>query len=1274
MSTTINTNIGGGLHWESSIGTQQLNADIQEIKNKLSQLGNTGAKEGQKLESGLGASMKRVWEVMGGVSFAGLLQKGLGLIKAGFSSIIAQSEKLTDRLEVFTSGASAAFGVLGHSIANAAVSMTGSADNVTEKSTIWGNTFAFLAKSSLTSFNVITMGLSHLIPGYNSLNDSIDNTAEKMNNAATAAKQYTAAMQDLRKEDIAQIAPRAQALEQISEARSKSQDETIAIKDRIKYLKDAIELETKQTQIDLDNQTKKVSYLQALKISQIKTGGTDAWAASSEKELNLQQEIAKLSQIQTESYQAQFRAKSQVRALTDQEFAAQKAFNAWLIDQSKNTTPEDKFKGSYDAQIQEEKRYQDQKIQILVDATNKAKGIEDKATLDSIQAETEKNLKQAETIHNGLVGMYEDNKTYNDKIQELDSSYAVKKSNDRYKTDAEFRTQVDKNYKKQQEDLQTEHDKTLKSYDWLYTSIEEMGRNSIVKSLQIAKETRNQLQSGKTPLNSEGNPMTADEIEKLKQRIRELEGALKSLNEQSIETWKNWGDSFAELTSGFQNLADTTGNALVGNLAKVSGGVTNAIEGFTKMKETLNNSELSTGQKVTASIGGILSMISIMQTVSTTISGILDGIFNKPRKLSSLENFIIELDASIARLEKLKGLVESGLASQADYYKQHQEEANNIQKQIDASGYKGKTPEEILNIQEKIKNMINTLRDAEKGMDDFQKKNTEDTIAQMQAVIDLGDKDIAILTENSGIKKQIAEDEYNTQLNYLNLELINVQKGSQEELNIKEQQIEEQRKLDIENANNTIKDEQLRNSKIAEINGQAQADKAALEEQYREARFQAEITYEQNITNTKLLYVKKGSEEELKLKKELIQEQEKLDLEAAEKQLELVKSTAEKTADFIAAMKTPKVSGIIAAVTGTDTGTTGTSAEIEAQAAIDAIKAKAAAEQAILDREYQQAQTASRLTAEQDVLNKELLFAKAGSAKELELKKNLIAEQEALDLANARNTITNNTELQAKIALIAAKAKLDQKALDDEYNKAKAAAADKAQGEYYAKQEKLAAAAAAKQKAIDDANLEAKKKYQDLVDLMLGTTPQNFADAIKQGLEQGKPFAQLFGDNLNSVLRNAILQSMEMKILQPQIDAMMADIGKRAAQPGGLSNYDVEYIQRHYGAGSAFQTNLQSQAGTVNSLLNMLPGATGTTAAATAPTGMSGRLAQASEETVGLLAGQLNDMRIDNKTALAYAFENLTVLNKIETHTFVLHEIRDILREGGIQTLRAVGA
>lgn len=167
-----------------------------------------------------------------------------------------------------------------------------------------------------------------------------------------------------------------------------------------------------------------------------------------------------------------------------------------------------------------------------------------------------------------------------------------------------------------------------------------------------------------------------------------------------------------------------------------------------------------------------------------------------------------------------------------------------------------------------------------------------------------------------------------------------------------------------------------------------------------------------------------------------------------------------------------------------------------------------------------------------------------------------------------------------------------------------------------------------------------------------GATADGIADSIIQGFQQGKRAAQDFGDNIEEILRNAILSSFKYQHLEGPINELLDQFYEYAQD--GLTPEEIKKIQDTYAGiintGIALYDDLEKATG-IN--LGNLSGDSNTSA------GISGGIQRTiTEETATELAGLFRGFYDVSKRTqigiydhLAVANQQLNVLNQISTNT-----------------------
>lgn len=191
---------------------------------------------------------------------------------------------------------------------------------------------------------------------------------------------------------------------------------------------------------------------------------------------------------------------------------------------------------------------------------------------------------------------------------------------------------------------------------------------------------------------------------------------------------------------------------------------------------------------------------------------------------------------------------------------------------------------------------------------------------------------------------------------------------------------------------------------------------------------------------------------------------------------------------------------------------------------------------------------------------------------------------------------------------------------------------------------------------IESAEDRLKQLHDEYKNAILGTTSESLADSIMEGLLAGKRGIEDFADTFEEMMKKALINSMMMKSIQPQIDDFMNVFYNASNDENGLTPSDVENLKLYFGVISsrasksvedmeALFPDLFSTADKVNSLSGSIKGVT--------------------EETAGLIAGQMNAIRINQAHALALMDEQLANLSEIASNTRynrLLVDIKNLLQ------------
>ncbi|MCI1646916.1 MAG: hypothetical protein LKI39_07815 [Bacteroides sp.] len=209
-------------------------------------------------------------------------------------------------------------------------------------------------------------------------------------------------------------------------------------------------------------------------------------------------------------------------------------------------------------------------------------------------------------------------------------------------------------------------------------------------------------------------------------------------------------------------------------------------------------------------------------------------------------------------------------------------------------------------------------------------------------------------------------------------------------------------------------------------------------------------------------------------------------------------------------------------------------------------------------------------------------------------------------------------------------------------------------------------------KEYENAYKEAGQTIEDVLEEIsqdiLQTNAKDFADqlgdAIVEAFGKGEDAATAFGDTVNDIMKNAILNQLKKNFLEKQL----APILKQLEDDMGYWNGDnfvfdglTEEEQARFKAQiAALGQNFNSALGTYGDLFKDL-------ADEVDDSSLTGGIKGVSEETASVLSGQINAMRINQAESLTVLRNQLMVLNQIAANTSynknlvdIRNDIRDI--------------
>lgn len=177
------------------------------------------------------------------------------------------------------------------------------------------------------------------------------------------------------------------------------------------------------------------------------------------------------------------------------------------------------------------------------------------------------------------------------------------------------------------------------------------------------------------------------------------------------------------------------------------------------------------------------------------------------------------------------------------------------------------------------------------------------------------------------------------------------------------------------------------------------------------------------------------------------------------------------------------------------------------------------------------------------------------------------------------------------------------------------------------------------QAAAEEARIaleDAEQAYKDF--LTGGVTQETIADTISAGLMEGKRSVEDFAQDMNNILTQAVTNAISAKILGPAIDEL-TDYLAEAMKDGVLSPEEAERYKTMFGQIAAEGAKLaDASSAALRSVQD--PDKT-----------LSGAIKGITEETAGVLAGQVNAMRINQVDGIQIMRQQLMNLAEIAANT-----------------------
>jgi hypothetical protein len=221
-------------------------------------------------------------------------------------------------------------------------------------------------------------------------------------------------------------------------------------------------------------------------------------------------------------------------------------------------------------------------------------------------------------------------------------------------------------------------------------------------------------------------------------------------------------------------------------------------------------------------------------------------------------------------------------------------------------------------------------------------------------------------------------------------------------------------------------------------------------------------------------------------------------------------------------------------------------------------------------------------------------------------------------------------------------------------------------------------------KEYQDAYKEAGRAIQDVLEEIsqdiLQTNAKDFADqlgdAIVEAFGKGEDAATAFGDTVNSIMKNAILNQLKKNFLEKQLAPILKqledDMGYWSGNTFVFDGLTEEEQARFKAQIATIGQNFNAALEVYGELFKNLTDGVGDTS-------LTGGIKGVSEETASVVAGQMNAIRINQAESLTVLRNQLMVLNQIAANTSYnfhlekLTQIVDLLKSNQTDPLRSQG-
>ena len=184
---------------------------------------------------------------------------------------------------------------------------------------------------------------------------------------------------------------------------------------------------------------------------------------------------------------------------------------------------------------------------------------------------------------------------------------------------------------------------------------------------------------------------------------------------------------------------------------------------------------------------------------------------------------------------------------------------------------------------------------------------------------------------------------------------------------------------------------------------------------------------------------------------------------------------------------------------------------------------------------------------------------------------------------------------------------------------------------------------------------------------LTGTTTASIADSIAQGFSEGLDSAAVFANTFEDLMRNALIEALKRSLYDKGLEQFYENFYKAVESGGGLDQDEIDRLREEY---NQILANAEAAWASMSELLGdefALPGEEDP---------LVGAIRGLSEETAGVLAGQMMAIRINVAEGLEVAENSFLQLVEIAENTSYnkyLEQITWILQQNSEQALLRSG-